>query len=144
MGSYGDLRHIEIDATPQACYDALTDFDRLPEWQGAVKAARVLEVDEHGRGAVVEYEVDVKFKVVRYRLRNEHEPPHRLGSQYLEGDFRDFSGEWRFHELEGGGTRVELDLNIDPGRIVPGPLRSMIGDAVMKRALHDLKAFLES
>lgn len=143
MPDYGSQRQIEIDAPADACYAALTDFERLPEWQGAVKAVRVLERDEQGRGAVVEYEVDVKFKTVRYRLRQEHDPPGRLGSDYLSGDFRDFSGEWRFEPLDGGRTRVELDLNIDPGRMVPGPLRSAIGDAVMKRALQDLKDHLE-
>ncbi len=42
-----------------------------------------------------------------------------------------------------GGTRAELDLNIDPGRFVLGPVRSAISDAVMRRALRDLKAHLE-
>ena len=61
----------------------------------------------------------------------------------FEGDFRDFSGEWRFLDRDGGGTRVELDLRIDPGRFVPGPLRSAVSDAVMRRALADLKAHVE-
>ena len=98
----------------------------------------MLERDEQGRGAVVEYEVDVKLKVVRYRLRQIYEEPHRLASEYLGGDFRDFAGEWRFTPTGGGRTHVELDLRIDPGRFVPGPVRGAISDAVMKRALRDL------
>ena len=108
-----------------------------------MRSVDVLERDEQGRGTVVEYEVDAKVKRVRYTLRQVHEPPQRLGSEYLGGDFRDFSGEWRFIPIDGERTRVELDLSIDPGRFVPGPLRGAISDAVMRRALRDLKTHLE-
>lgn len=140
MGSYGECETCEIDAPPRACYDALADVEGLTAWQGALRSARVLERDEQGRAAVVEYEVDAKVKSVRYRLRHVHDPPGRLGSEYLGGDFRDFGGEWRFVALPGERTRVELDLRIDPGRFVPGPIRRAIADAVMKRALRDLRA----
>jgi len=141
--SYGDCHSAEIDAGAQECFDALTDYERLPEWQGAVRRARVLERDAAGRGSVVEYEIDARFKTVRYRLRQIYDEPRRLASEYLGGDFRDFAGEWRFEPRRDGGTHVELDLRIDPGRFVPGPVRSAIADAVMRRALRDLKRHLE-
>jgi ribosome-associated toxin RatA of RatAB toxin-antitoxin module len=134
----------EIDAPPQACFDALTAFEALPSWQGAVKSVRVLERDEAGRGRIVEFEVDAKFKRVKYRLRQVYDEPARIGSEYLGGDFRDFAGEWRFVALDGGRTRAELDLRIDPGRFVPGPVRAAIADAVMRRSLADLKRHLET
>jgi ribosome-associated toxin RatA of RatAB toxin-antitoxin module len=144
MASYGDCQTAEVDATPQQCFDLLTDYERLPEWQGAVRSASILERDAQGRGAVVEYEVDARVKTVRYRLRQVYDEPARLASEYLGGDFRDFSGEWRFVALDDRRTRVELDLRIDPGRFVPGPVRGVIADAVMRRALRDLKTHLES
>ena len=143
MPAYGECQSAEIRATPQACFDALTDFDRLPEWQGAVRAVRVLERDERGRGSVVEYEVDARVKTVRYRLQQIYDEPRRLASESLGGDFRDFCGEWRFEPVGRGRTHAELDLRIDPGRFVPGVLRGIIADAVMRRALQDLKAHLE-
>ncbi|HEV2776894.1 MAG TPA: SRPBCC family protein [Solirubrobacteraceae bacterium] len=144
MPSYGDCRTAEIDASPQACFDALTDFERLPEWQGAVRDVEVLERDAAGRGTIVEYVVDARVKTVRYRLRQVYDEPSRLGSEYLGGDFRDFRGEWRLEPLEGGvRTRAELDLRIDPGRFVPRVVRKAISDAVMRRALNDLKTHLE-
>jgi ribosome-associated toxin RatA of RatAB toxin-antitoxin module len=144
MASYGDCQTAEVDATPQQCFDLLTDYERLPEWQGAVRSAAILERDAQGRGAVVEYEVDARVKTVRYRLRQVYDEPARLASEYLGGDFRDFSGEWRFVALDERRTRVELDLQIDPGRFVPAPVRGVIADAVMRRALRDLKTHLES
>jgi ribosome-associated toxin RatA of RatAB toxin-antitoxin module len=140
---YGDCRVAEIHASPQACFDALTDFEALPSWQGAVRSVSVLERDDEGRGVVVEYEVDARVKRVRYRLRQVYDEPHRLGCEYLGGDFRDFSGEWRFID-QGAFTRVELDLRIDPGRFVPGPVRTAISQVVMGRALADLKRHLEA
>jgi len=143
MPSYGECQSTEIAASPQACFDALVDYEHLPEWQGAVCEARVLERDAAGRGTIVAYEVDVRVKTVRYRLRQLYDEPQRIGSEYLGGDFRDFAGEWRFEPLGEDRTRAELDLRIDPGRFVPGPVRGAIADAVMKRALRDLKAHLE-
>jgi ribosome-associated toxin RatA of RatAB toxin-antitoxin module len=139
MGDYGDCRTIEIDAPPERCFALMTDYERIPSWQGAVRSIEVLERDEQGRGSVLAYEVDAKFKTVRYRLRQIYDEPHRLASEYLGGDFRDFAGEWRFLDGGDGRTHVELDLQIDPGRFVPGRLRTAISDAVMKRALRDLK-----
>jgi ribosome-associated toxin RatA of RatAB toxin-antitoxin module len=143
MPLYGECQSADIAADPQACFDALTDFERLPDWQRAVRDVQVLERDEQGRGAVVEYEVDAVVRTVRYRLRQVYDEPCRLASEYLGGDFRDFCGEWRLRGAAGGRTRVELDLRIDPGRFVPRPLRNAIADAVMRRALRDLKAHLE-
>jgi ribosome-associated toxin RatA of RatAB toxin-antitoxin module len=143
MAGYRDCQSTEIAASPEDCYAALTDFEHLPEWQGAVRRAEVLERDEEGRGLVVEYEIDAKVRTVRYTLRQIHQPPQRLGCAYLGGDFRDFSGEWRFTPLQDGRTGVELELRIDPGRFVPRPLRAAISDAVMRRAMRDLKRHLE-
>jgi ribosome-associated toxin RatA of RatAB toxin-antitoxin module len=144
MPFYGELRTARIAATQQACFDALTDFESLPRWQRAVRQARVLERDAQGRGLVVEYAIDVRVKTVRYRLRQIYDEPHRLGSEYLGGDFRDFCGEWRFQAFAPGVTCAELDLRIDPGRLVPAFVRRAIAEVVIGRALTDLKAYVES
>jgi ribosome-associated toxin RatA of RatAB toxin-antitoxin module len=144
MPVYGECHSTEIDAPPQACFDALVDVETLPAWQGAVREVRVLERDAAGRGSVVEYVVDARVKSVRYRLRQVYDVPRTVACEYLGGDFRDFSGEWRFEAIAGSRTRVELDLAIDPGRFVPRPVRGAIADAVMRRSLRDLKRHVEA
>jgi ribosome-associated toxin RatA of RatAB toxin-antitoxin module len=144
MAAYGDCRTIEVGAPPERCFALMTDYERIPSWQGAVRSIEVLERDQQGRGSVLAYEIDAKVRTVRYRLRQIYDEPHRLASEYLGGDFRDFAGEWRFVPAGEARTRVELDLRIDPGRFVPRPLRGAISDAVMKRALRDLKRKAES
>jgi ribosome-associated toxin RatA of RatAB toxin-antitoxin module len=145
MPSYGDCRSIEIEAPPDVCFAVLSDVGRIADWQRAVCDVEILERDADGRAAVVEYVVDARVRKVRYRLRQFYDPPAVVRSEYLGGDFRDFSGEWRFHPApgDGGRTRVELDLHIDAGRFVPRPLRGLIADAVMGRALSDLKRHVE-
>jgi ribosome-associated toxin RatA of RatAB toxin-antitoxin module len=142
--SYGECRSIVVDASPTRCFEALSDIDHVPDWQSSVRRAEVLERDPAGRAAVVAYEVDARVRRVRYRLRQSYRRPRWIRSEYLGGDFRDFAGEWRFIGLPGRRTRVELDLRIDPGRLVPGPVRALISDAVMRRALSELKAHVEN
>jgi ribosome-associated toxin RatA of RatAB toxin-antitoxin module len=81
MSSYGECQSADIAATPQSCFDALTDFQALPQCQGAVRDVQVLERHETGRGTIVEYEVDVRFKTVRHRLREVYDEPRRLASE---------------------------------------------------------------
>jgi ribosome-associated toxin RatA of RatAB toxin-antitoxin module len=140
MPGYGECASADVAMSAQECFDALTDFERLPEWQRAIKEVTVLERDEQGRGSVVEYAVDAGVKTVRYRLRQTYDEPWKLASEYLGGDFRDFCGEWRLRPRDGRCTHVELDLRIDPGRFVPGFLRKAIREVVMRRALTDLQA----
>jgi ribosome-associated toxin RatA of RatAB toxin-antitoxin module len=143
MPAYGDRHSITINAAPQECFDALLDAEDLPRWQRALRSALVLERDDEGRPAIVEFEVDARVRTVRYRIRQCYFPPHRIASEYLGGDFRDFGGEWRFAPIDDRRTKVTLDLRIDPGRYVPRPIRALIADAVMTSALRDLKNHLE-
>jgi ribosome-associated toxin RatA of RatAB toxin-antitoxin module len=140
--AYGSCRSIHVDATPQTCFDALVDYERIPEWQASVRTATVVERDADGRGRVVEYTVDARITTVRYRIELLYEEPTRIASRYLEGDFKDLSGEWRLHDAPGGGTDAALDLRIDPGKAIPRPVRAMLSNVVVRGALRDLQQYV--
>jgi ribosome-associated toxin RatA of RatAB toxin-antitoxin module len=142
MPRYAVCREARVDAPPQACFDALVDYDALPSWQGAVREATVVERDEAGRGRVIDYEVDAKVARVRYRLEQHYEEPTRIVSRYLGGDFAAMDGEWRFSPLGDGATCAVFELAIDPGRLVPRPVRRMLSEAVVRGALADLQRHL--
>jgi hypothetical protein len=126
-----------IDGSPAACLDALLDFASYPSWQSAVK-----EVDVRDDGAVA-FVVDAKVKTIRYVLRYHPEPPSRLWWDYVEGDAKDVSGEYLLDDLGDGTTRATYRLDIDPGRFVPGPVRKLLVEGVMRTSVRDLKRRVE-
>jgi ribosome-associated toxin RatA of RatAB toxin-antitoxin module len=119
----------------------MLEFERLPEWQRAVKSASVLSRDSDGRAHEVAYEIDVHVGIVRYTLRHTYEVPSRIGSVYVEGDFRDCEGEWTFDDLGDGTTEAGFRLRIDPGRIIPRPVVRMLNRRVMKGSVDDLRRY---
>ena len=140
MPDYQGRREADIAASPEACFAALTDYDAMPEWQRALERCTVVE---HGDGSdVVDFEVDAKVRTIRYRLRLLYDEPHRIDSTYLDGPFRDFAANWRFDPAPGG-TRASVEVHLDPGRFVPRPLARMVEDALLGRAVEDLKARVE-
>jgi ribosome-associated toxin RatA of RatAB toxin-antitoxin module len=143
MGTYDATRTVKVKAPARACFDALTDFERLPEWQSRLKEVTVLNRHKDGRGRDVEYVLDATIKTVRYVLRHDYDVPHRIGSQYLEGDFRSFDGAWTFAD-DGAGALVTLQLRIDPGLRLPGPAVKLVHRAVLDRALDELKRSVEA
>jgi len=58
---------------------------------------------DDGLARDVAYEIDVKLRTVRYTIRHTYDPPRRIGSEYLEGDFACFEGEFQ------GVSRPTLD-----------------------------------
>ena len=143
MARYEATRTVDVAASPEAVFAALTDYERLPGWQANVRCCEVLTRDAEGRGEEVAYEVDAKVKTVRYALRHDYDEPHRIGSTYLHGDFRHFEGHYDIATRAGGCT-VTLRLAIDPGLRLPGPMVRIVNEAVMGRALSQLRDHVES
>jgi ribosome-associated toxin RatA of RatAB toxin-antitoxin module len=123
-------------ATPQDCFNAIADFESYPEWQSAVRGAQVLSRD--GDTAVVAFEIDAKVRKVAYTLRYHlDEAPRRIWWDFVEGDVSDVSGEYLF-EPDSEGTLAVYRLAIDVGRFVPGPVKKVLTDQVMKQSVQDL------
>jgi coenzyme Q-binding protein COQ10 len=134
---------VVIDGTPQECFDAITDYESFPGWQNAVKSVDVVSRDRDGRGREVEFEIDAKVKTVRYTLAYSYEEPSRITWDYLDGDVKDVDGEYTFEEDGDGSTLATYSLAIDPGVWVPGKIRSMLTEQVMKGSVEDLKRRVE-
>lgn len=144
MPSYRRRHETRVAAPPQLCFDVLTDYESVPDWQGPVKRCDVLERDERGRGSVVEYEVDAKVRTISYRLRQCYDEPRRIDSEYLGGDVHDLDGTWTFEPDGDDATQVVFSVRIDPGRFVPGPVRRMLEARVMGQAVEDLRRRAEA
>jgi ribosome-associated toxin RatA of RatAB toxin-antitoxin module len=133
-----------IDAEPAVCFEAITDYETFPEWQAAVKNVQVLSRDEDGRGREVHFEIDAKIREVSYTLRYSYEPPHLIAWDYVEGDVTSVDGEYVFEDRGDGTTLATYELDIDPGVWLPGRIKKMLTDQVMKRSVEDLKRHVEN
>lgn len=133
-----------IDASPQDCFDAITDYETFPDWQEAVESVSVESRYDDGLAREVAFVVDAKVKKVRYRLEYSYEEPERIVWDYLDGDVRDIDGEFRFDDQGDGTTLATYSVELDAGVWMPGPIKKVLSDQVMKRSVEDLKRRVES
>jgi uncharacterized membrane protein len=131
-------RSAEIEAARENCFAALLEYETFPDWQRAVKSVDVLSRDEEGRGREVEFQIDAKVKQVRYVLRYSYDPPGWIGWEYVEGDVKDVAGEFLLEQADDGVTLATYRIELDPGVWMPGPIRKILTDQVMKGAVDDL------
>ena len=133
-----------IDASPQDCFDAITDCETFPDWQEAIESVSVESRYDDGLAREVAFVVDAKVKKVRYRLEYSYEEPERIVWDYLDGDVRDIDGEFRFDDQGDGTTLATYSVELDAGVWMPGPIKKVLSDQVMKRSVEDLKRRVES
>jgi ribosome-associated toxin RatA of RatAB toxin-antitoxin module len=133
-----------IEAEPAVCFDEITDYETFPEWQAAVKEVDVLSRDAAGRGRDVHFAIDAKVRQVGYTLRYSYEPPHLVTWDYVDGDVKSVDGEYVFEDQGDGTTLATYSLDIDPGVWLPGRVKKLLTDQVMKRSVEDLKRRVEN
>jgi len=133
-----------IEAEPAVCFDEITDYETFPEWQAAVKEVDVLSRDSAGFGRDVWFAIDARVRQVSYTLRYSYERPHLITWDYVGGDVKSVDGEYLFEDQDDGTTRATYSLEIDPGVWLPGPVKRMLTEQVMKRSVEDLKRRVET
>ena len=143
MGIWWGEQSLRIDASPEACFEAIVDYDSFPRWQRAVISAEVVDRHEDGLGRRVEFEVDAKVRRVRYRLHYHYDRPRRVWWDFVDGDgVEHVEGEFTF-EPGDGGTLATYRLGIDAGVPVPGLIARRLNNGVMRRSVEDLKRRVE-
>lgn len=143
MPVYEGSHETTLPASVEDAFAVMTDYDRLPEWQGPLKRCEVLSRYEDGLAREVAYEVDVRLRRVRYTLTHTYKPPTEIGSEYVEGDFNCLEGRWLFHPAGRCRSSARFDLRIDPGLPIPGPIQKMLNDRVLRSSVEDLRKRLE-
>jgi ribosome-associated toxin RatA of RatAB toxin-antitoxin module len=144
MGLHWAENTIEIAATPDQCFEAITDYDSFPEWQSAVYETDVTQRDSSTKlGEVVKFVVDGKVRKIRYTLRYHYDRPDRIWWDFMDGQgIKQLEGEYTF-EPSGDGTAATYKVGIDPGGGVPGPVAKRVNKQTIKKANQDLKAETE-
>ena len=135
---------IDIAATPQGVLDVLLDFESYPQWARSMKEARIVERDDDGRAAKVEFHVAPGLlPEMRYVLRYTY-VDDGLTWDYVEGDLKDIRGSYTVRGQDGT-THVTYNLAIDPGKIpLPGFVKARAAREISRIALKELKRRVES
>ena len=99
---------IRVEAPADRCYDVAIDFESYPEWLRDVKEAKILEVDDEGRGLRVEFRAAALGKSIRYVLGYDYaDAPTSFSWHWVEGDMlRRLDGTYRFEADGPASTRV--------------------------------------
>jgi hypothetical protein len=137
---------VVIAAPPGRCFTIAADVERAPEWQGAMRSARVLEHDAGGRPALVETEIDALVAQVSLVLRFEYDEPHGLRWRRERGDLKGLEGSWRFEPAGDGRTLATYALDIRLNAVlallrkgVRGPAEARVRALLTDRPLEGLK-----
>jgi hypothetical protein len=143
MGLQWAEHTIEIDATPDEVFDAITDYETFAGWQSAVISAEVETRDKRSKlGELVKYEIDGKVRTVRYTLKYNYDRPERIGWDFVEGQgLNRLEGGYEI-KPSGNGAKATYKVGIDVTG-VPGPVLKRVQKGTVKKANEDLKAEAE-
>ena len=133
----------EVDASIAQCFSTLVDFEAYPEWSSPIQSAAIRERHANKLGRLVEFELDMKLRTVRYVLEYEIEKPNRLIWKSCEGDVESIDGAYTLEKLGPKKTRATCRQRIVLGFWVPGPIRSLIERSALKQSVLEFKAEAE-
>ena len=132
----------EIDASPEECFAAILDFAAYPSWSSVITQTSVRETDADGVPRIVEFELDMTIKTIRYVLEYTASPPQRLDWTLVEGDVAGVEGSYLF-EPAGKKTRTTCEQAVDLGFWLPGPIRRIAEQKALKDSVLEFKAEVE-
>lgn len=133
----------EVEASVTQCFNTLVDFDAYPEWSSPIRSARVLERHPSKLARLVEFDIDIRLRTLRYVLEYEYEKPKRLTWEARDGDVESIEGAYELEKLGPKKTRVTCRQKITLGFWVPGPIRSLIERSALKQSVLEFKTEAE-
>ena len=136
---------ITIAASPERCFEIVTDFESYPEWARDLKEAIVRDRDEQGRPTEVEFRASALGRSTHYTLAYDYsEAPEKLSWSMVKGDImRAIDGAYFFRPAPSGGTDVQYDLAIELVVPLPGFVKRRAEVRILN-TIRELKARAES
>jgi uncharacterized membrane protein len=140
--------HIDIEAPIEQVHATLLAFERYPEWARDLREVEVLDRDEQGRGTRVRFRAAAIGRSASYTLHYDHaDAPHRLPWALEDGDVvRELDGAYVLQAVDGDPKRTRVTWSLDLELLVPLPgfVKRRIETLIVKAALPELKAHVES
>jgi ribosome-associated toxin RatA of RatAB toxin-antitoxin module len=137
--------HMIIRASPEQCFDILTDFERYPEWAADIKAVSVASQDGLGRPERVAFRAAAFGRSTSYTLAYDYSnAPKELSWVQVQGDItRRLDGAYTL-EPSGEDTEVVYRLIVELKVPLPGFVKRRAEGRIMGAALKELKARAEA
>ncbi len=133
-------------ASPERCYEVVTDFERYLEWAGDIKQVEVVEREADGRPAAVAFRAAAFGRSTSYTLAYDYTAaPHELTWVQTRGDLTSrLDGAYVFEPAGDGDTEVVYRLVVELKVPIPGFVKRRAEGRIMHTALKNLKARVES
>jgi len=107
-------RHSESRTLPwssEEMFDLVADVRRYPEFLPWVAAVRIKESSD----TLLVADMSVGFKSLRetFTSRVKLDRPSHVDVDYVSGPLKHLRNDWRFTPVEGGGTRLDFDVDFE-------------------------------
>ena len=135
-----------IRASPDYCYQVLTDFERYPEWAADIKAVTIEERDSEGRPTEVTFRAAAFGRSTSYTLRYDYSgAPSRLSWEQVKGDVtRRLDGSYDIYPGDDGSADVTYHLIVDLKVPLPVFVKRRAEGRITYTALKELRARVEN
>ncbi len=133
-------RYADVSYTREQMFNLVNDVDSYPEFLPGCRSASARPRGEHDVEGTIELAKGALHK--SFTTRNLLKRPERIDIRLVSGPFRRLHGAWTFSAVEGGRTRIALELEFEfANRVMAfaiGPVFTQIAnslvDAFVKRA----------
>jgi uncharacterized protein YndB with AHSA1/START domain len=118
-----------VQASPQAVWEVLTDYDHMARFMGNVQSSRITE--RQGNTLTIAQRSGTEIGLIKLTFENVRQvelvPRREIRSRVISGDMKDSAYTTRLVSDDGGGTRVVNHGEFVPTMWVP----PLIGDAFL-------------
>ena len=131
--------HIEkvLPYSPDQLFRLVGDVDAYPDFVPWIQSMRTWNARAEGEAVtLVDVQAGVGFSFLKEkfstRVRRDASA-RQIDVQLLSGPFKHLANRWRFVEAEGGGTKIEFDIDFEfKSRLLSGVLAANFHHAVDK------------
>ena len=124
-------KKVLIDAPLDRFYEIVVDYERYPEFVPGIRRCRVRD----GKGEkLVEYELDLGIRRIKYVLRHEEQRPRRVAWSLVSGDMMKVSnGSWELSAVDDQTQAIySVEIQISRPPLVPQALVDRVSDELTR------------
>jgi len=133
---------IEVNASPKACYDVITDYAKYPEFLKETKRCVV------NKKKANHFEVTFTLEIIKefsYTISIEGKPGKHLSWSLISSDIMKInSGEWQIEEISKNKTRLTYTISeIKLSLFVPSMITKKLVGSNLPGMMKSFKARIE-